>query len=124
MTGFAAAMLLVLAGFVLNASIVVILGALTGWASWLERRRIRGEDEIGAAGLAVGAALAPGLEPDPWALRSAAKRRQAQQEEQREVDRILAKISTEGMGSLSRSERRALERATSRKRAEGHPSGR
>jgi len=122
--GFAVAMLLVLAGFVLNASIVVILGALTGWASWLERRRIRGEDEIGAAGLAVGAALSPGLEPDPWALKAAAKRRKAQQEEQREVDRILDKISTQGMDSLSREERRALERATSRRKKEGPPPGR
>lgn len=50
------------------------------------------------------------------AYEAALKQQQRQRDEQAEVDRILAKIAEQGMGSLTRSERRILERETERKR--------
>ena len=51
--------------------------------------------------------------------KEALKRQQQEQQEQAEVDRILAKIAATGMDSLSRAERRVLERATENKRRRG-----
>jgi rhomboid family protein len=45
-----------------------------------------------------------------------ARTRRAQVDEQREIDRILQKVHTAGMNSLSRGERKALARATERQR--------
>jgi hypothetical protein len=50
--------------------------------------------------------------------RAALKRQQEEAAAQVEVDRILAKISASGMGSLTRSERATLERASESKRGE------
>jgi Zn-dependent protease len=48
--------------------------------------------------------------------RQALRRQQRERQEQAEVDRILAKIAASGLNSLTRRERRALRRATERKR--------
>ena len=48
--------------------------------------------------------------------KEALKQQQREQHDQAEVDRILAKIAATGMDSLSRAERRALQRATESKR--------
>jgi Zn-dependent protease len=54
---------------------------------------------------------------------AALSRQKQQQSEQTEVDRVLAKIAQTGMGSLSRSERKVLERETERKRNQGGRPG-
>ena len=48
-------------------------------------------------------------------LRQAERESQAAVEEERELDRILAKISSHGIGSLAPSERRFLEKRSRRK---------
>jgi membrane associated rhomboid family serine protease len=49
------------------------------------------------------------------------RRRKQEAAEQAEVDRILAKVSDEGIQSLTRAERKALERATRRQQEEDRP---
>jgi Zn-dependent protease len=65
------------------------------------------------------AAAGPAAAPPPALSRSqrtAARAAQQEQDEAREVDRILDKIAHEGIDSLTRSERTLLQRVTERKR--------
>jgi Zn-dependent protease len=57
------------------------------------------------------------------AFEAAVARQKKQQSEQAEVDRVLAKIAATGMNSLSRTERKVLERETERKRNQGNGRG-
>src|SRR5690606_21655265 len=50
------------------------------------------------------------------AERRAAKQRVKEEQEAAEVDRILQKIASSGMGSLTRNERKLLDRVSARKR--------
>jgi Zn-dependent protease len=91
-----------------------------GFECWTQRMRLK--------------YAAEGDEASPWAeslawredderrkFNKAAKKQQREatqaRDEQAEVDRILAKIATEGMASLTRGEKKVLERETERKRA-------
>lgn len=56
---------------------------------------------------------------DERKYKEALKRQQREQKEQAEIDRILAKIAASGMDSLTRAERKTLQRATERKRRGG-----
>ena len=51
--------------------------------------------------------------------KQAAKRREQEQQEQAEVDRILDKVREHGLQSLTRAEKKALQRATDRQRRVG-----
>lgn len=104
--GFIAGTLLIGFGLASNQTIVVAVAALCIWSCWMERRRLRGEVELGA------------LEsPAPDDADEREDRRAAQAEaEQAELDRILAKIGASGMASLSRRERKTLESATKKRR--------
>ncbi|MFI4897576.1 MAG: DUF6576 domain-containing protein, partial [Phycisphaerales bacterium JB059] len=80
-----------------------------GIVCFLERRRLQ---FLGTG--ALGATLEP--DDDAREARARAKERARRDSEQEEVDRILAKISREGMGSLSTREKRTLKRATHHRR--------
>jgi hypothetical protein len=61
--------------------------------------------------------FAAAYEPEPGhaePTRSEIKQREREEQERAEVDRILEKISTSGMESLTRKERKALERASAK----------
>lgn len=118
-TGIAAAGALGVFGLAANETILVVIAVFAMWSCWVERKRLRGEIDLGGSEFAMGTSLAPADDlEDPWTAMRRAKRRQALAREQRELDRILAKIAESGMASLNRAEKRLLKRATDRKRRE------
>ncbi|HVZ93667.1 MAG TPA: site-2 protease family protein [Phycisphaerales bacterium] len=121
--GFAGASLIVIFGLVSDRSTLVTVGAFGLLACWMERRRLRGEFDLGDPSYAPGSGtyIAVPVEGDEYTrlARKQAKAREQAAKEQAEIDRILAKIADEGgMGSLSRRERKFLEAATKKKRGE------
>jgi Zn-dependent protease len=98
-----------------------------GFSCWQAKQSLRFMAETGGVGLGGGGggggpefptAYAPvGAARDEAKYKAAVKEQQRQQSEEVEVDRILAKISAQGMDSLSRSERKILERQTQRRRS-------
>ena len=95
-------------------TLLMAIASFGGLVCWFERRRlalVAGEEGEFAASLRD--------EPPEPPSRAEERRRQRQAEEQAEVDRILAKISRQGLESLTRAERKALRRATERRRSGG-----
>jgi stage IV sporulation protein FB len=93
-----------------------------GFNSFQERTRTRMMEDAGpleAYDFSRGHKGMPGAEPadDRRTYEKARKQQERENKEREEVDRILAKIATQGMGSLTRSERKTLEAETARKRA-------
>lgn len=122
MVGLAGATLLGVFGLVAGHSTLVAIAVFGVLTCWMERRRLRGEFELGDPSYAPGSGkfIAVPVEGDEFArlAKKQAKERERAAREQAEVDRILAKIAREGMGSLSRGERKTLEGATKKKRGE------
>ncbi len=108
LAGFIASALLAALGLAANQAVIALLAVLTAWACWMERRRARGEYELVSPGLGAESGLESG------AMRDTAVN--DEEAEQAEVDRILAKIGATGMSSLTMRERRALDRATRKRR--------
>lgn len=120
--GFGGAIVLGIFGLVADHSMLVMIAVFGALSSWMERRRLYGEFEMGDPAMSPGsgAYVAVPVEDDKFVrlAKKQAKAREQAAKEQAEVDRILSKIATEGMASLSRSERKTLESATKKKRAE------
>lgn len=91
-----------------------------GIVCWMEIRRARFVDEDWREGRAGGWHGNPDASPPSEApvrpSRREQRRREREAAEQVELDRVLAKIGDSGMASLTRTERRLLERATRRRR--------
>lgn len=106
--GLISAMVLVLVGLVTGETVLAAIGLLGGLVCWTEkqRRRMMGDDDP-----VLAASAAASREPDATEA-ARAKEREARAREAEEIDRILAKISERGMGSLTRRERRTLERVS------------
>jgi stage IV sporulation protein FB len=107
-----------------NAILLAGLAAFGGIVCWIERRRLKmtGDPVLGEAGydFSRGYLGMPGAErdeDDSYTSRAEEKRRKAEEEEQLELDRILAKIAESGMASLSPREKRWLEKVTLKRRA-------
>lgn len=86
---------------------------------WMERRRLAmmtSDPSLADYDFEAGYAGLPAVDDDDRAAKVRDRRRKQEQDDQAELDRILAKIAATGMGSLSRAERRWLERATERRR--------
>lgn len=94
-----------------------------GITCFVERRRAMLLDEDFVTGslaeYGYGPRAAPSRAAPDRKFEAAIRRQKREQEEQAEVDRILAKIAESGMQSLSRLERKTLEEATRRKRDDG-----
>jgi hypothetical protein len=119
MVGFVGAMLLAVAGLFTESAMLVLIAVFGAATCWIERRRIRGEVEMAAEGLTTGGG--PGDAEDDLLIerppsRSELRRAEAIREEQEELDRLLAKISASGKDSLTRSERKTLDRISKNKR--------
>jgi stage IV sporulation protein FB len=99
---------------------IALFGGLT---CWMERRRLamaEGEVTPGGYDFSRGFASLPREDAAPSQAeeRRRERRQRKAEQDQAELDRLLAKIAREGMGSLSGSEKRWLERESERKRAQ------
>ena len=98
------------------ATVMAVAIACAGYAVLMLWRLRAGDAVAGSVGR-WGPAEMP-VEPDPESERraEATRRREEREAEDREVDRILAKIAREGRDALTAAERAALARATDRRR--------
>lgn len=133
--GLVGAAVVFILAVVAGETMLVAIAAFGGIACWVERSRLKSMDEItgmsmdggSMAGLGVdfGGSASGGSE---WGVESAEHTqrvdrkalKQAQQDEadEAQLDAILKKIGDQGKESLSRSERKVLERMTKKKQAE------
>jgi Zn-dependent protease len=118
-----AVVLLVLGCTFAGANRLIGLAIFGGVCCWQERRQLQMlEAESGLPGYDFdrGFAGMPGADEERSASTRAERLRERQRKkneaEQAELDRILAKIATSGMGSLTKGEKRWLEQATERRR--------
>jgi len=103
--------------FALVAEHAALLGmaVFCGLVSWSEWRRLRAADDLTEG---YGGSL-PDPDTEARRARIQARRRRRERQAQAELDRVLAKIARDGIGSLTRAERRTLHRATHEKRSGG-----
>ncbi|MEM9064735.1 MAG: site-2 protease family protein [Planctomycetota bacterium] len=95
--------------------LLIGIAAFGGVSCYLERKQLRALEDV--APLIPDPMLDDEPEPGPTRAERAAERRAEKEAAERvaqeaEIDRILAKISTDGIGSLTKAERKILERAS------------
>lgn len=124
-TGFVGAILLGIFGLVTYHLMIVLIAVFGGMTCWLTHKQMAYTEEMMgfesddyALSLAYGDKEKEAEKPakPSWQERRAERQRQREEEEAREVDRILDKIANSGMNSLTRNEKRLLERYSERKR--------
>ncbi len=125
MVGLVAAGTLGVLALVTEELILLVIALFGGVTCYMERRSLRFAEYGGVPG--AGDLFAPSRgdtydprpepEPDPRPSRRELRREEREREEQEEVDRILAKISAQGMAALTPREKRVLRRATERSRS-------
>ncbi len=116
-TGFAAAIVLGVVALTLSEIMLLGVALFGGIVCYLEKRRLQfTQEDLGFAGYDFSKGYT-GLddEKEEPAAKRAEKAEERRERETAEVDRILAKVSTEGMESLTLKERRVLKRATKRR---------
>lgn len=128
-TGMVLACVVGVFALVSNNNILFGVAVFAGITCFVERRRVmmledEGEYDLGRPsdygyGPRAARSEQEGSSEERRRYEKARKRQQADAAHQAEVDRVLAKIAEAGMGSLSRSERKVLERETERKRKQG-----
>ncbi|MEM9559819.1 MAG: site-2 protease family protein [Planctomycetota bacterium] len=118
LVGFGAAGVLAVIGLVAQETTLVLIAVFGGVVCFMERQRLRFEAEAGYGDTLVG--LEEARSESDRAAEREAKRAEAAaikaQTEQIELDRILEKIGTGGMESLSRAEKARLKKATEKRR--------
>ncbi len=118
--GFVGALVLGAVALVTSQVMLLIIAVFGGISCWTERQRLQSEVEIaGASGFGAvgGPAWGDGDVAPAKPSRRELKLAQREEEDNQEEDRILAKIANEGMQSLTRSERKFLDRLREKKRA-------
>ncbi len=108
-------------GLVTGATTLMMIGLFGLWACWTERQRIRFADDpgIGVTGLGASGVGAADVFRPQGPSRADVKRRERENREAEAVDRILGKIATQGMQSLSWGEKNTLERVRKKKSRTG-----
>jgi Zn-dependent protease len=140
--GYSASMRVALRTGYVGAILLGVFGAVTReWSllgvaffgfvtCYLTHKQLEWTDQVmGAAGPEYAMSL-PGAKDEEEeaeakptrAQRRAARQAQAEREESAETDRILAKIASSGLASLTARERKALKRATARRRNQPPPT--
>lgn len=131
--GFGGAVLLIFIGMWTRNFILMFIGIFGLWACWVERQRVRADVELAEAGafggIGGGFGADPGIERGgAWELeeekpsRSEMKREERERRDAELLDSLLEKIASVGMGGLTRSERKALDRLSKEKRkSQGRP---
>jgi Zn-dependent protease len=115
-TGYVAAGVAGVFGIVTNETLLLAIAAFGALVCYRERQIMRLEDDLSYDRISETYDLRADEEPPARGREDDEKRRLREEREQEEVDRILAKIARSGMDSLSRGERKALKRATKRRR--------
>ena len=99
---------------------LAIFGAICCWQERRQMQMVQGDPSLAGYDFDRGYAGMPGVKEESGDSSRAQRRREQQRKkdeaEQAELDRILAKIATSGMASLSKAEKRWLERATEQRR--------
>ena len=120
--GFFGAMVLAGIGLVIEQTMLVIIAIFGALFCWQERQRIRAGAFQEADEYGLWASLKTedrgAHAPSEREVRKARKKEERETLSQEELDRILAKIATDGMGSLTRREKRILEGETKKRRGE------
>lgn len=121
--GIGGSILLGVAGAMTDRILLVAIAAFTGLTCWADRRRLTAEAALtGAGGEPAWGGAARDAVAEREDRQALARRREREHErasrDQAEEDRILAKIASDGMQSLSKSERKTLERATAKRRGQ------
>ncbi|MCB1282388.1 MAG: hypothetical protein KDB18_12780 [Salinibacterium sp.] len=110
--GLVFAVLLIAAGLVTNNVTLAFIGLFGGLVCWQELRVLRFE----ADPITASATMAMIDAEDDLPSRREIKAQERLEAEEREVDRILEKISTSGMDSLTARERKTLAKASETRR--------
>ncbi|MBX3367115.1 MAG: site-2 protease family protein [Phycisphaeraceae bacterium] len=112
--GLVGAAVLFVLGMVGGQTTLMAIALFGGMTCWVERKRMAFMADGG--GYAMAGIRSEASRREQAAFDRAAKKQAAQREErarlQQEIDRILGKISREGMASLTKKERQTLERAS------------
>ena len=119
-SGYIGAIGLGIVGAVMQQWLLVGIAFFGGITCWLTLKQLQWtSDLMGLEDDAYAASLWQTDEPEePQSDRRAERRAAAREEEEREIDRILAKIGKSGVESLSSRERRLLKQATARRQKE------
>ena len=121
--GMVGAVIVAMVGLV-GPSLLLILIAAFGFYTCVQQRRMLKEagpyafeeEESGLYAAAYEPQTPKRKQPSRWAVRREKKRIAAEHAEQQDIDAILAKVSAQGMNSLSWMEKRRLRQATERQR--------
>lgn len=119
MSGYVGAMVLFVVGLLTRSTMLMAIALFGGFSCWMERRRFMADEELAAAGYTAPFGGYEGADEggvDPGPSRAERRRREAEERDQAELDRLLEKISAEGIGSLSRKERATLDHLSKKKR--------
>ena len=125
--GYFGAIAMGLVGFILPSYTLVGVAFFGGITCYITYKQVQWTDDMmgfgsddyaltlhhGQPGFGAGAS-----QPSARAQRKAERKAEQEQAEAAEVDRVLQKIAKHGLDSLSRTERKVLQRATDRKRQE------
>lgn len=117
--GFAAAAVLIVLAVKTSSMTLVTIALFGGWTCYTERRRLAmsaGDMEVMGYNFEAGYSSLPPEDQPGESERVRQKRVRKEQDDKDELDRILAKIAATGMGSLSKGEKKWLERASERRR--------
>lgn len=115
--GFVGAIALGVFGLVANQTLLMGIALFGGVTCFFERRTLRAADDL-ASPWAESAQWREQDDKPKGPTKKELKQREQEVSEQEELDAVLAKIAASGMESLSKGERRILERAT-KKRQQG-----
>lgn len=105
--GFITAAVLGVVALVSNETILLGIAVFGGLICYDERRKLRLDDALGGAEYLIA--------EDRAEREQRAREREQEEKHEVEVDRVLAKIASSGMGSLTRGEKKVLERETARR---------
>jgi Zn-dependent protease len=116
-SGMVVAGILAVVAITMQEMLLFAIALFGGITCWIEKRRI----DVEGIGEFEGYDFSRGYQGMPDARparsgRAAERRRKREAREQAELERILDKIKTSGMGKLSKRERRFLERESKRRR--------
>ncbi|MBL0868983.1 MAG: hypothetical protein IBJ18_00210 [Phycisphaerales bacterium] len=124
--GIVVASLVGMYGLVRSESTLLLIAVFSGFTCFHELQRVQFAERAGVESEEEESPFAASLRPDRESedtdamlerkRKEAQRRQEEEQRHQQELDRILAKISTQGMGALTRSEKRFLEQDTTRRR--------
>ncbi len=116
--GFVGSIALGIFGLVANQTLLMGIALFCGVSCFLERRTLRAADDLASPWAESAQWREEDDEPPKGPTKKEIKEREREASEQEDLDAVLAKIASSGMDSLTKGERRILERAT-KKRQQG-----